>query len=92
MEIDVISKQEVEQIALNTVCDYIKPEEWCEKGSVRQDIKDLTGNIDRHSESLHNMFEAINAVSQMTAHQKEWIDKLEERIKVLEEVCLLKKK
>jgi hypothetical protein len=92
MEIDVISKQEVEQIALNTVCDYIKPEEWCEKGSIRQDIKDLTGNIDRHAESLHNMFEAINAVSRMAGHHKEWIDKLEKRIKVLEESCQLKKK
>ena len=85
MEIDVISKQEVEQIALNTICEYIKPKEWCEDGSVRQDIKDLTGKIGSHAESLHNMFEAINAVSRMAAHHKEWIDKLEERIKVLEE-------
>jgi len=112
MEIDVISKQEVEQIALNTVCDYIKPEEWCEEGSIRQDIKDIKKHLDRHDDSLHNMYEAINAVSRMSAHHKESINKLEEndvlqkmivvhkelidaltkRIKVLEEVCLLKKK
>ena len=48
MEIDIISKQEVEQIALNTVCDYIKPEEWCEEGSIRQDIKDIKEHLDRH--------------------------------------------
>ena len=80
MEIDVISKQEVEQIALNTVCDYIKPEEWCEKGSVRQDIKDLTGKIGSHDESLHNMFEAINAVSRMTGIHKKLIDELKEKV------------
>jgi hypothetical protein len=41
MEIDVISEQEVRQIALNTVCEYIKEDEWCEDGSVRMDIKNL---------------------------------------------------
>ena len=41
MEIDVISEQEVRQIALNTVCEYIKDDEWCEDGSVRMDIKHL---------------------------------------------------
>ena len=46
MEINVISEQEVERIALNTVCDYIQPEEWkIEKGSILQDIKDLTERI-----------------------------------------------
>ena len=78
MEINVISKEEVERIALNTICEYIKPKEWCEKGSVRQDIKDLTGKIGSHDESLHNMFEAINAISRMSAHHKESINKLEE--------------
>ena len=41
MEIDVISESEVRQIALNTVCEYIKDDEWCEDGSVRMDIKNL---------------------------------------------------
>ena len=76
MEIDVISKQEVEQIALNTICEYIKPKEWCEKGSVRQDIKDLTGKISSHDKSLHNMFEAINALSNALGTHKELVDNL----------------
>ena len=85
MEIDVISKADVERIAFNTVCDYLEHEDWqIEKGSIVQNIKDLTEKIDSHAKSLHNMFEAINAVSRMAAHHKEWIDKLEERIKVLE--------
>ena len=74
MEIDVISKQEVEQIALNTVCDYIKPEEWCEEGSIRQDIKDIKKHLERHDDSLHNMYEAINAVSRMTGKHKMLLD------------------
>ena len=41
MEIDVISESEVRQIALNTVCEYIKDDEWCEDGSIRMDIKNL---------------------------------------------------
>ena len=99
MEIDVISKQEVEQIALNTICEYIKPKEWCEKGSVRQDIKDLTGKISSHDKSLHNMFEAINAISNMVGTHKDLMDSYKElfdtlsadfgvlagRIKLLEE-------
>ena len=62
------------------------------KESVRSHLK-------RHDKSLHSMYEAINAVSQMTAHQKELIDNLHtlyrdssERIKLLEESCQLKKK
>ena len=79
MEIDVISKADVERIAFNTVCDYLEHEDWqIEKGSIVQNIKDLTEKIDSHAKSLHNMFEAINAVSRMAAHHKEWIDKLEE--------------
>jgi len=99
MEIDVISKQEVKQIALDYICNYINPEEWCEKGSVRQDIKDLTGKISSHDKSLHNMFEAINAISNMVGTHKdlmdsykELFDTLSERIKLLEELCQLKKK
>ncbi len=41
MEIDVISESEVRQIALNTVCEHIKDDEWCEDGSIRMDIKNL---------------------------------------------------
>jgi hypothetical protein len=41
VEIDVISESEVRQIALNTVCEYIKDDEWCEDGSIRMDIKNL---------------------------------------------------
>ena len=99
MEIDVISEQEVRQIALNTVCEYIKPKEWCEKGSVRQDIKDLTGKISNHDKSLQNMFEAINAISNMVGTHKdlmdsyrELFDTLSERIKLLEESCQQMKK
>ena len=98
MEIDVISKEEVERIALNTICEYIKPKEWCEKGSVRQDIKDLTGKISSHDKSLHNMFEAINAISNMVGTHKdlmdsykELFDTLSERIKLLEKSCQSKK-
>ena len=80
IDIDSEANDEAKRVVSNAY----DGDEWCEPGSIRHNIKDLTGNIDRHAESLHNMFEAINAVSQMTAHQKEWIDKLEERIKVLE--------
>ena len=41
MEIDVISESEVRQIALYTVCEHIKDDEWCEDGSIRMDIKNL---------------------------------------------------
>jgi hypothetical protein len=41
VEIDVISESEVRQIALNTVCEHIKDDEWCEDGSIRMDIKNL---------------------------------------------------
>ena len=41
MEIDVTSESEVRQIALNTVCEHIKDDEWCEDGSIRMDIKNL---------------------------------------------------
>ena len=61
--------------------------------------KDIKKYITRNDENLHTMYQAINAVSQMTAHQKELIDNLHtlyrdssERIKLLEESCQLKKK
>ena len=100
MEIDVISKGEVERIAFRTVCDYLEHEDWqIEKGSIVQNIKDLTEKIDSHAKSLHNMFEAINAISRMLGQHKmlldthkELIDDLTKRTKVLEESCQQMKK
>jgi hypothetical protein len=53
---------------------------WCEKGSIRQDIKDIKEHLDRHNDSLHTMYEAINAVSRMTGIHKKLIDELKEKV------------
>ena len=77
MEIDVISESEVRQIALNTVCEYIKDDEWCEDGSVRMDIKHLNkvvGDLKMDVKRLKPS-DGINSSA---------IDMLLERVKVLE--------
>ena len=53
---------------------------WCEEGSIRQDIKDIKKHLERHDDSLHNMYEAINAVSRMTGIHKKLIDELKEKV------------
>ena len=63
------------------------------KESVRSHLK-------RHDKSLHSMYEAINAISNMAGTHKKLTDSLEERIILLEEyiklleeeACQLKKK
>ena len=78
MEIDVISKQEVRQIALNTVCEYIKEDEWCEDGSVRMDIKHLNkvvGDLKMNVKNLQDQYH------QTTVSQ---INKLWKRVEELE--------
>ena len=71
MEIDVISESEVRQIALNTVCEYIKDDEWCEDGSIRMDIKDLQDNF--------------NVTQKNLQHYKDECRKLLERVRKLEQ-------
>ena len=58
---------------------------WCEEGSIRQDIKDIKKHLERHDDSLHNMYEAINAVSRMTGKQKMLLDTHKELIEDLKE-------
>ena len=58
---------------------------WCEKGSIRQDIKDIKKHLERHDDSLHNMYEAINAVSRMTGKHKMLFDTHKELIEDLKE-------
>ena len=83
MEIDVITEEDMQLI----------------ENKINKDIKALTGNIDSHAKSLHNMFEAINAISNMVGTHKdlmdsykELFDTLTERTKLLQELCQLKKK
>ena len=68
----------IEEKVMEVLSQAINNEEWCEDNSIRQDIKDIKKHLERHDDSLHNMYEAINAVSRMSAHHKESINKLEE--------------
>ena len=43
----------------------------------------------RHDKSLHSMYEAINAISNLAGAHKQFSDKLEERIIILEEYIKL---
>ena len=52
------------------------------KESVRSHLK-------RHDKSLHSMYEAINAISNMIGMNKKLTDSLEERIILLEEYIKL---
>jgi len=79
VEIDVISESEVRQIALNTVCEYIKDDEWCEDGSVRMDIKHLNkvvGDLKMNVKNLQDQYH------QTTVSQ---INRLWEQVKALKD-------
>ena len=83
MKIDVITKEDMQLIENN----------------IRKDIKALTEKLGSHDKSLHNMFEAINAISNMVGTHKDLMDSYKElfdtltkRTKLLEELCQLKKK
>ena len=65
MEIDVISEQEVRQIALNTVCEYIKEDEWCEDGSVRMDIKVLQEQVKALQKQAHITTGVVTTMAEM---------------------------
>ena len=52
------------------------------KESVRSHLK-------RHDKSLHAMYDAINAISNLAGAHKQFSDKLEERIIILEEYIKL---
>ncbi len=76
MEIDVISEQEVRQIALNTVCEYIKDDEWCEDGSVRMDIKNLNKAVGDLKHTLYQIEDAIKKALTKVTLEKEVQGKL----------------
>ena len=73
MEIDVISEQEVRQIALNTVCEYIKEDEWCEDGSVRMDIKVLQEQVKALQKQAHITTGVVTTMAEMLEKLKEEI-------------------
>jgi len=75
----------IEEKVIEVLSQAINNEEWCENNSIRQDIKDIKEHLDRHNDSLHNMYEAINAVSRMTGKQKMLLDTHKELIKDLKE-------
>ncbi len=75
----------IEEKVMEVLSRAINNEEWCEDNSIRQDIKDIKEHLDRHNDSLHNMYEAINAVSRMTGKQKMLLDTHKELIEDLKE-------
>ena len=75
----------IEEKVIEVLSQAINNEEWCEDNSIRQDIKDIKEHLDRHNDSLHTMYEAINAVSQMTGKQKMLLDTHKELIEDLKE-------
>ena len=75
----------IEEKVIEVLSQAINNEEWCEDNSIRQDIKDIKEHLDRHNDSLHNMYEAINAVSRMTGKQKMLLDTHKELIEDLKE-------
>jgi ribosomal protein S15P/S13E len=82
----------IEEKVMEVLSQAINNEEWCEDNSIRQDIKllgvkclDIKKHLERHDDSLHNMYEAINAVSRMTGKQKMLLDTHEELIEDLKE-------
>ncbi len=75
----------IEEKVMEVLSQAINNEEWCEDNSIRQDIKDIKEHLDRHNDSLHNMYEAINAVSRMTGKQKMLLDTHKELIEDLKE-------
>ena len=60
------------------ITDFVKTH----KESVRSHLK-------RHDKSLHSMYEAINAISNLAGMHKKLTDELEERIILLEEYIKL---
>jgi len=64
----------IEEKVMEVLSQAINNEEWCEDNSIRQDIKDIKKHLERHDDSLHNMYEAINAVSRMTGKHKMLFD------------------
>ena len=64
----------IEEKVMEVLSQAIDSKEWCEDNSIRQDIKDIKKHLERHDDSLHNMYEAINAVSRMTGKQKMLLD------------------
>ena len=80
MEIDVISEQEVRQIALNTVCEYIKEDEWCEDGSVRMDIKELYKAVGDLKYAIHQLQKQANITTEVVTTMAEMLEKLKEEI------------
>ena len=79
----------IEEKVMEVLSRAINNEEWCEDNSIRQDIKDIKEHLDRHNDSLHNMYEAINAISNLQGMHKKLTDSLEERIILLEEYIKL---
>ena len=73
----------IEEKVMEVLSQAINNEEWCEDNSIRQDIKDIKKHLERHDDSLHNMYEAINAVSRMTGKQKMLLDTHKELIEDL---------
>ena len=80
MEIDVISEQEVRQIALNTVCEYIKEDEWCEDGSVRMDIKHLNKVVGDLKYAIHQLQKQANITTEVVTTMAKMIEILERKI------------
>lgn len=74
-DMDVFERHEGIEIIMN---ESWVGEEHSEDGSIRQDIKDLTGNV-------NSMYEAINSIAKLAATHKQLTDTLEERIIILEE-------
>tara|TARA_R100001244_G_scaffold63917_1_gene52963 strand:+ start:391 stop:612 length:222 start_codon:yes stop_codon:yes gene_type:complete len=65
MDVDILSEDDVERIALSKVCDHIKDDEWCEDGSVRMDIKVLQKQVKSLQKQAHITTEVVTTMAEM---------------------------
>ena len=80
MDVDILSEDDVERIALSKVCDHIKDDEWCEDGSVRMDIKELYKAVGDLKYAIHQLQKQAHITTGVVTTMAEMLEKLKEEI------------